>query len=403
MSEIITKVERSSEIAHDLSLIAWQRIGPALENLSGLLLSDLDCTAKEAVDAQLSHLYQKLATYDIEVEADFEKLTESDALDVLRGIDAVRQICIDSETGRVMKALDTAGQKLPVAAIKEVREHRDLFIPLLTRTLEQAIHRVRNGGEWDGQAPFFALFLLTEMEATEAFSLLLEMLRLSDDGAFKIFGDGVHELVPPMLALFARDNMEEIGKIVQDTSIDMYVRWSTAGTYKHLVRDKAISRQVAIDVLQKHFEHSVESEDYDLLAPLICELGDLAAETALETIRSAYQRNLVDDSVVDLDFFESQIAGGEETVARELGYCRPTGMPDTIAELEQWASFREKPPRPKREAKLDPPSAPVPRPHLASSDVSQRQTVTIVRSDLKVGRNDPCPCGSGKKYKKCCR
>ena len=25
-----------------------------------------------------------------------------------------------------------------------------------------------------------------------------------------------------------------------------------------------------------------------------------------------------------------------------------------------------------------------------------------VRKDKKVGRNDPCPCGSGKKYKKCC-
>ena len=24
------------------------------------------------------------------------------------------------------------------------------------------------------------------------------------------------------------------------------------------------------------------------------------------------------------------------------------------------------------------------------------------RPDGKVGRNDPCPCGSGKKYKKCC-
>ncbi len=24
------------------------------------------------------------------------------------------------------------------------------------------------------------------------------------------------------------------------------------------------------------------------------------------------------------------------------------------------------------------------------------------RQDSKVGRNDPCPCGSGKKYKKCC-
>ncbi len=27
---------------------------------------------------------------------------------------------------------------------------------------------------------------------------------------------------------------------------------------------------------------------------------------------------------------------------------------------------------------------------------------TVVRKDKKVGRNDPCPCGSGKKYKKCC-
>ena len=28
--------------------------------------------------------------------------------------------------------------------------------------------------------------------------------------------------------------------------------------------------------------------------------------------------------------------------------------------------------------------------------------VTYYREEPKVGRNDPCPCGSGKKYKKCC-
>jgi preprotein translocase subunit SecA len=26
----------------------------------------------------------------------------------------------------------------------------------------------------------------------------------------------------------------------------------------------------------------------------------------------------------------------------------------------------------------------------------------VTRQEDKVGRNDPCPCGSGKKYKKCC-
>lgn len=31
----------------------------------------------------------------------------------------------------------------------------------------------------------------------------------------------------------------------------------------------------------------------------------------------------------------------------------------------------------------------------------QKSSKTYVR-DEKVGRNDPCPCGSGKKYKKCC-
>ena len=25
-----------------------------------------------------------------------------------------------------------------------------------------------------------------------------------------------------------------------------------------------------------------------------------------------------------------------------------------------------------------------------------------IRREKKIGRNDPCPCGSGKKYKKCC-
>ncbi len=40
----------------------------------------------------------------------------------------------------------------------------------------------------------------------------------------------------------------------------------------------------------------------------------------------------------------------------------------------------------------------------ASPMASRRQgeNVTVVRTAPKVGRNDPCPCGSGKKYKQCC-
>jgi uncharacterized protein YecA (UPF0149 family) len=31
--------------------------------------------------------------------------------------------------------------------------------------------------------------------------------------------------------------------------------------------------------------------------------------------------------------------------------------------------------------------------------VPQKQ---VIREGGKIGRNDPCPCGSGLKYKKCC-
>jgi hypothetical protein len=36
------------------------------------------------------------------------------------------------------------------------------------------------------------------------------------------------------------------------------------------------------------------------------------------------------------------------------------------------------------------------------SEMASGKVKPIVRPGSKIGRNDPCPCGSGKKYKKCC-
>lgn len=401
MSEIIAKAQRSSEITQTDSLTPSQRIGPALEALSGLMLSDLNSPAKEEVETLLVAVNQIFSVCVTTEEADFEKLSDSDAQDILSHIDKVNQLCIDAETERVMHELETAGRKLPVAAIKEVRQHPDVFVPLLIRSLKQTVLRIRNGEIRDGITSFFAVFLLMELEVDEAFPVLLEVLRLPNEGAFEVIGDGVHEVVAPMLALFSRDDTKVISKIVQDHDIDMYVRWSAAKTYIYLVRDELISREFAIESLQRDFDYCLEKEDFDMLAPIISELGDLAAESSLESIRSAYQRKLVDESIVDLAFIESQIAAGEETVNRELGYCRPTGMPDTIAELSRWVAFRDAPLRP---AKAKPTPRSIPRPHLSTSmDTRPSQVATSVRSGHKVGRNDPCPCGSGKKFKKCCR
>ncbi len=47
-----------------------------------------------------------------------------------------------------------------------------------------------------------------------------------------------------------------------------------------------------------------------------------------------------------------------------------------------------------------------PKPHFSpfasAFDESLIPTHQPYISPKKIGRNDPCPCGSGKKYKKCC-
>jgi len=40
--------------------------------------------------------------------------------------------------------------------------------------------------------------------------------------------------------------------------------------------------------------------------------------------------------------------------------------------------------------------------YVLSRGDSDATPATVKREGKKIGRNDPCPCGSGKKYKHCC-
>jgi uncharacterized protein len=66
-----------------------------------------------------------------------------------------------------------------------------------------------------------------------------------------------------------------------------------------------------------------------------------------------------------------------EAAIRELDAMAPDMIPDLVANLNAWVKAQGRVPGP---ANL--PGAPAAR--------------------AKVGRNDPCPCGSGRKFKKCC-
>lgn len=82
-------------------------------------------------------------------------------------------------------------------------------------------------------------------------------------------------------------------------------------------------------------------------------------------------------------------------------FCRERGLEEELGEAEMSEAMQElheewlQTPRPALEGEK--PAAVLEGGRLFPSKVE-----TFRREAPKVGRNDPCPCGSGKKYKRCC-
>jgi preprotein translocase subunit SecA len=112
----------------------------------------------------------------------------------------------------------------------------------------------------------------------------------------------------------------------------------------------------------------------------------------LAEVRQAYAEGLVDETVADLEGIERDMIS-----PKPWRRDRQRLITDAIAEMERWATFHREDSWLKKMPKLahpvPPPAAPPPASYVAPKP--------LVR-EPKIGRNDPCPCGIGKKYKKCC-
>ena len=103
-------------------------------------------------------------------------------------------------------------------------------------------------------------------------------------------------------------------------------------------------------------------------------------------------------SATNLQAFENMLA----ILARSARLQGPESAPANGTALRPRATPAPPPPPATLRGSMGTMAAPVPDPEApaAESEV-QLPRVTVRREAPKVGRNDPCPCGSGKKYKHC--
>jgi hypothetical protein len=142
-------------------------------------------------------------------------------------------------------------------------------------------------------------------------------------------------------------------------------------------------------------EGAIESgsvDDYfQMTTTLVMDLAGLADPQARDLIRDAYQADIVDRWMIEEADVDRYYAEGGDMPS----------PPDPLAPLQRYREHYEAHQAAKKRTPLTL-APPPPPPRLPAQDRYEEPTLhPFVHAERKPGRNEPCWCGSGKKYKKC--
>ncbi len=177
--------------------------------------------------------------------------------------------------------------------------------------------------------------------------------------------------------------MAAIAGLIENDTANDYVRAAAFGAMVTLVVEGQRSRSEVMEYFASLFRNLKRKPGFGWTA-LANASTDLYPREVMKEIRKAYADRLIDTRHIALEDVEESLAHGVEGDLESLR--RQHHFIDDVAKETSWWS----------DVKDRPVPAP-PAPMAPRTEITQP-----VRTTPKIGRNAPCPCGSGKKYKKCC-
>ena len=306
----------------------------------------------------------------------------------------------------ISTSLSRMAPPFPLAAAQEARRRWDELAPFFVAELE----RVAAGGstlldeingEYDGLFSF-AVYLAAEKRDSRAYAPLVRACHCASERADELFADDAGNQLGRMLASVCDGDLAPIKALAEDSGADLWCRYAALRALVVRVlegdgdRDSVLAYIKALcerdaNILRQAGADQQSGVD-DFLTWAIDAASELGSAPLLESIRGWFDEGLIDPSVTGLKWFEKQAAMPVEDCMAEAAAIEDNRyIRDALGQMAAWVCYD------------------VPEPSKASShevsDWPPHETPsggTMVRDRPKVGRNDPCPCGSGKKFKKCC-
>lgn len=305
----------------------------------------------------------------------------------------------------LQKAIETLSHHeegfFPREALQTVIDQQEAATPLLLDYLETVAADPQKAID-DEQTDLllFATFLLAQFRETRAYQPLIKLLNQLDEENEWVIGE---EGMSRILASVCDGNVSSIQQLAENPEANQYIRSHAFYALLTLVCRGQWDKSQLHDYCRRMLGGELQYEGGYLRVSLshISEL--MMFSDLIGSIRDCYKQYPDMKQLIALEEVEEAFEAGEVNEF-SLSFHQDY-ITDTIAELENWASFKEEQDG-EELSDLDL-SELFATPEQLSDDIESffnraENQGTIIRETPKVGRNDPCPCGSGKKFKKCC-
>ena len=300
----------------------------------------------------------------------------------------------------ILFELDT-DYPFPREALRAATERRAALAPRLIAEIDRCVADPGHSANRPNRL-LFAVHLLAEWREKAAYRSLCALMRLPDDRPRMILGDAVTETGHRVLASVFDGDPRPLYDLIMDEDADEYAR---SGGFD------ALSIVTALDQLPLAETERFLRESFDRMQPrsasfVWCGWEEAIAQLGLESLAPLVRRAHDDDAFVDMEWgdynefegvLKNAIADGGASLKGGDSHKRLFG--NTVTEMEGWYCFSEEAHR-------------APAADEEEGDDELAAKIAEVRAALQrgrpqfnpyrdVGRNDPCPCGSGKKFKRC--
>jgi len=288
------------------------------------------------------------------------------------------------ETEQILRELERATGRFPRAAVEAAVMRREEIAPELLRILGETTERAAEiDAEGDYMAHLYAMFLLAQFREVLAYPLVVKFASLPGELPHSLCGDFITEDLGRVLASVCGGDLAGIQSLIENEAVEEWVRGAALSSLVTLVAAGQKSRDEIVSYFAELFRGKLEREFSHVWNELVSCAADLYPGELMADIERAYEDGLVEPGYIGwADVSDDLARGKDQMLARLVETSHHRLVEDTVREMEWWACFHED-----KRARL-------PAPRTASVQVKQNKP--------KTGRNDPCPCGSGKKFKKCC-